>query len=135
MYITTTFCKNLFDSQLIYLDCNRVFFVSQFKKQTGDVAVTQPENKRGLGTDIAVVGSMLFLAQIIVSVSIGAIVKAVGTTKVLLWVSNRIGLTKSCSIRKLSISFSGSQRLQLISKYFRYKSCLHGFVNQFKTSS
>jgi solute carrier family 45, member 1/2/4 len=49
--------------------------------------VAQPTNKRGLGTDIAVVGSMLFLAQIIISLSIGALVKAVGTTKVLLWVS------------------------------------------------
>ena len=38
---------------------------------------------RGVGTDIAIVTSMVFVAQIIVSSTLGIIIQAAGTTKVI----------------------------------------------------
>lgn len=56
----------------------------QFKANKSS-AVDQPERKRGLATDIAVVGGMIFVAQIIVSLSIGSLIELLGTTAAVIY--------------------------------------------------
>ncbi|KAH9498719.1 hypothetical protein Btru_004669 [Bulinus truncatus] len=46
----------------------------------GDVALNQRKQVRGLGTDVAIVSSMVFLAQFILSVIMGTVVTAVDST-------------------------------------------------------
>lgn len=41
------------------------------------------ETTRGLGTDVAVISSMMFVAQIIVSLTIGQLIKLIGTSAVI----------------------------------------------------
>lgn len=38
---------------------------------------------RGLGTDVAVISSMMFVAQIIISLTIGKVIKIIGTSAVI----------------------------------------------------
>ncbi|XP_053685332.1 proton-associated sugar transporter A-like isoform X2 [Sabethes cyaneus] len=52
-----------------------------FKSEMPD----KPERKRGLATDIAVVGGMIFLAQIIVSLGIGSIITWLGSTTAVIY--------------------------------------------------
>ncbi|KAL5286664.1 hypothetical protein ACFFRR_007964, partial [Megaselia abdita] len=54
-----------------------------FKVKKGEqVALKQP---RGLGTDVAIVGSMIFVAQIIVSMTIGTFIEWLGTPATVLY--------------------------------------------------
>ena len=43
-----------------------------------------PRQVRGLGTDIGLVGSALFVAQLLLSAAMGSVVKATGTTAVVM---------------------------------------------------
>lgn len=62
---------------LIYICCLPLLF--QFELDgTGTPHLSS--NARGLGTDIAVVSSMVFLAQFILSICMGTIVRLSGTT-------------------------------------------------------
>lgn len=45
----------------------------------GDASVA-PQQVRGLGTDVAIVSSMVFLAQFIQALCVGSLVSAVGST-------------------------------------------------------
>uniref|UniRef100_A0A023EVH7 Putative sucrose transporter n=1 Tax=Aedes albopictus TaxID=7160 RepID=A0A023EVH7_AEDAL len=56
----------------------------QFKAHKSLVS-DKPEKKRGLATDIAVVGGMIFVAQIIVSLGIGSLIEALGTTSAVIY--------------------------------------------------
>lgn len=56
----------------------------QFKVNKSQ-ATDKPEKKRGLATDIAVVGGMIFVAQIIVSLGIGSLIQALGTTSAVIY--------------------------------------------------
>ncbi|XP_041783254.1 proton-associated sugar transporter A-like isoform X1 [Anopheles merus] len=55
-----------------------------FKVAKPGAEVTQ-ERKRGLATDIAVVGGMIFVAQIIVALGMGSLISAFGTTSVVVF--------------------------------------------------
>ncbi|EDS37053.1 sucrose transport protein [Culex quinquefasciatus] len=64
----------------------------QFKvsRSNGEAAgstasVDKPERKRGLATDIAVVGGMIFVAQIIVSLGMGSFISLVGSTTAVIY--------------------------------------------------
>jgi MFS family permease len=46
------------------------------------------ENPRGLGTDIAVVGSMVFLAQFILSLCMGSIIDLIGSHSVTVYAAS-----------------------------------------------
>ncbi|XP_039449557.1 proton-associated sugar transporter A-like isoform X2 [Culex pipiens pallens] len=48
-------------------------------------SVDKPERKRGLATDIAVVGGMIFVAQIIVSLGIGSFISLLGSTTAVIY--------------------------------------------------
>lgn len=41
------------------------------------------EKTRGLGTDVAVISSMMFVAQIIISLTIGSLIAMIGTSAVI----------------------------------------------------
>lgn len=57
------------------------YFSFQFKVKKGqNVPMTKT---RGLGTDVAVISSMMFVAQIIISLSIGTLIAAIGTSAVI----------------------------------------------------
>ncbi|KFB53937.1 AGAP010854-PA-like protein [Anopheles sinensis] len=53
------------------------------------------ERKRGLATDIAVVGGMIFVAQIIVALGMGALITAFGTTAVVVYSASICSLLAS----------------------------------------
>lgn len=74
-------------------------FLQQFKVAKPGAEVTQ-ERKRGLATDIAVVGGMIFVAQIIVALGMGSLISAFGTTSVVVF---------SASICSLIASICASQ--------------------------
>ncbi|XP_053676382.1 membrane-associated transporter protein-like [Anopheles nili] len=69
-------------------------------KVTKPGAEAKQERKRGLATDIAVVGGMIFIAQIIVAVGMGSLITYFGTTAVVVY---------SASICSLLASVSASQ--------------------------
>ena len=52
--------------------------------QFGDASEDQQKQVRGLGTDVAIVSSMVFLAQFCVSVFIGPLVHVSGSTAVVM---------------------------------------------------
>ncbi|XP_074652893.1 membrane-associated transporter protein-like [Tubulanus polymorphus] len=52
---------------------------------------------RGLGTDVAVVGSMVFVGQCLLSACMGSIIHAVGTTAVVVWASALFSLLAAIS--------------------------------------
>uniref|UniRef100_A0A182QPZ3 Sucrose transporter n=1 Tax=Anopheles farauti TaxID=69004 RepID=A0A182QPZ3_9DIPT len=54
-------------------------------KVTKPGAEAKQERKRGLATDIAVVGGMIFVAQIIVALGMGSLISAFGTTSVVVF--------------------------------------------------
>ncbi|XP_055535240.1 proton-associated sugar transporter A-like isoform X2 [Wyeomyia smithii] len=56
----------------------------QFKTSKSDLP-EKPERKRGLATDIAVVGGMIFVAQIIVSLGIGSFISWLGSTTAVIY--------------------------------------------------
>ncbi|KAK3849008.1 hypothetical protein Pcinc_044221 [Petrolisthes cinctipes] len=54
---------------------------NQPTEESGVMSKSGPEHQvRGLGTDVAIVSSMVFLAQFILSLCMGSIVSAVGST-------------------------------------------------------
>lgn len=53
--------------------------------------------KRGLGTDVAIVGSMIFVAQIIVSMTIGSFIEWLDTPATVLYGASILGLASSIS--------------------------------------
>ena len=53
--------------------------------------------KRGLGTDIAIVGGMMFLAQIIVSLCIGPFIKLVGSTVAVIYAESLLSFFAAIS--------------------------------------
>lgn len=63
-------------------------------KKGENVALKQT---RGLGTDVAIVGSMIFVAQIIVSLTIGSIIEWLGTPATVLYGASILGLLSSIS--------------------------------------
>ncbi|XP_058833575.1 proton-associated sugar transporter A-like isoform X2 [Topomyia yanbarensis] len=56
----------------------------QFKSNKSGKA-QEPEKKRGLATDIAVVGGMIFVAQIIVSLGLGSFISWLGSTTAVIY--------------------------------------------------
>lgn len=56
---------------------------------------------RGLGTDIAIISSMVFLAQFILSICIGSIVNAIGTTTAILGVASTLSLLGAVSASQI----------------------------------
>lgn len=54
--------------------------------QKGNAVISS--HKRGLGTDIAVVGSMLFVAQLIVSMSVGYLIVLLGSTRAIIYAAS-----------------------------------------------
>ncbi|XP_055629112.1 proton-associated sugar transporter A-like [Toxorhynchites rutilus septentrionalis] len=57
----------------------------QFKSNKASDGEAPPERKRGLATDIAVVGGMIFVAQIIISLGLGSVITAVGSTTAVIY--------------------------------------------------
>lgn len=57
----------------------------QFRIRDGETIPLK--QTRGLGTDVAIISSMVFIAQIIVSLSVGPLVSWMGTTSAILYVS------------------------------------------------
>ena len=52
---------------------------------------------RGLGTDIAIVGGMLFVAQIIISLGIGPFISLLGTTAAVIYAASLCSLLAACA--------------------------------------
>lgn len=63
------------------------------KSETSD----KPERKRGLATDIAVVGGMIFVAQIIVSLGIGSFISWLGSTTAVIYAAGTCSLLAAIS--------------------------------------
>ena len=59
-----------------------LFFIFHFEQFAEDASGTRQSSTtvRGLGTDVALVSSMVFLAQFILSSSMGSIISAAGST-------------------------------------------------------
>ena len=51
---------------------------------------------RGLGTDIAVVGSMVFLAQFVLSISMATIIDLLGTNSVTIFMASILSVASAC---------------------------------------
>lgn len=73
----------------------------QFKTASTDGSKDQPERKRGLATDISVVGGMIFVAQIIVSLSIGSFISLLGSTTAVIYAAGGCSLLASLSASQL----------------------------------
>lgn len=56
---------------------------------------------RGLGTDVAIVSSMVFLAQFILSICMGTIVKWSGTTTAVVSMASFLGLCAALSATQI----------------------------------
>jgi solute carrier family 45 protein 1/2/4 len=54
----------------------------------GDDLVRKPSQMRGLGTDVAIVSSMVFLAQMTQALTLGSIVAATGTTTAIVFAAS-----------------------------------------------
>ncbi|XP_058458843.1 proton-associated sugar transporter A-like isoform X2 [Malaya genurostris] len=61
----------------------------------------EPERKRGLATDIAVVGGMIFLAQIIVSLGIGTFISWLGSTKAVIFAAGTCSFLAAISATQI----------------------------------
>ncbi|KAK2713609.1 proton-associated sugar transporter A-like [Artemia franciscana] len=70
---------------------NQVFSVSTQGERQGDIYI------RGLGTDVAVVSSMVFLAQFLLSTFMGSIIAAVGSTTVVVIAASVLSFCGSLS--------------------------------------
>lgn len=57
--------------------------------------------KRGLGTDLSFVSSMVFVAQFLLSFLIGPLMKYIGTKTVVLYVSSALSLLAAISATQL----------------------------------
>lgn len=55
------------------------------------------DQARGLGTDIAIVGSMLFIAQIVISLSIGFFISLLNTTSAVLYAASGLSILAAWS--------------------------------------
>ena len=53
-----------------------------------DLVATPPHQTRGLGTDVAIVSSMVFLAQITQAVILGHVVTVVGSTTAIIFAAS-----------------------------------------------
>uniref|UniRef100_A0A182K6G2 Major facilitator superfamily (MFS) profile domain-containing protein n=1 Tax=Anopheles christyi TaxID=43041 RepID=A0A182K6G2_9DIPT len=101
-----------------------------FKVTKPGAEVTQ-ERKRGLATDIAVVGGMIFVAQIIVALGMGSLISAFGTTSVVVFSASICSLLASGIYNWLaSVAISGTQTLtasrpvvRALQCRRRYRSC------------
>ncbi len=58
-------------------------------------------NKRGLGTDLSFVSSMVFIAQFILSFFVGSLIKLFGTKSVVIYLSSILSLSASFTSTKL----------------------------------
>ncbi|XP_062561299.1 proton-associated sugar transporter A-like isoform X2 [Armigeres subalbatus] len=65
----------------------------QFKANKATRKTNKPEKKRGLATDIAVVGGMIFVAQIIVSLGIGSLIEVLGSTSAVIYTAGICSFT------------------------------------------
>lgn len=66
-----------------------------FKVKAGEEVVSK--QKRGLGTDIAIVNSMIFVAQIIVALTIGLFIDWLGSTAAVIFAAGFCGLCAAIS--------------------------------------
>lgn len=73
---------------------NRVFPL-QFKMDPQENAPLK--QSRGLGTDIAIISSMVFVGQLIVSLSMGSLITALGSTSATLYAASGAGILAALS--------------------------------------
>lgn len=55
------------------------------------------KHTRGLGTDIAIISSMVFIAQLIISLSIGSLVSWMNTTSAVLYAASGLSICAAVS--------------------------------------
>ena len=81
-------------------------FPFQFSHSTNsDIVedVSPPQTQvRGLGTDVAIVSSMVFLAQFLLSVAMGTIMAAIGSTVTVLVVSSVLSFCGALTALKVT---------------------------------
>lgn len=87
------------------MDYSYSSFVSfQFIKfelsETGEPKYS-PENNRGIGTDVAIVSSMVFLAQFILSCMMGQIISITETTTAVVSVAAFLSFLGACSATQI----------------------------------
>lgn len=85
-----------------YLYCNKLdpsaFFQFHLKIEGDDVAAGQI---RGLGTDVAIVSSMVFLAQFLLSICMGSVVTLAGTTTAVVCVASALAFCGALSATRV----------------------------------
>ncbi|RNA16067.1 proton-associated sugar transporter A-like [Brachionus plicatilis] len=70
-------------------------------KESFELLSNEPVQARGLGTDIAIVSSMVFIAQFFLSIFIGFFIKLIGTKTVVVFASSLFSLCASFSAQKI----------------------------------
>lgn len=75
------------------------FKIKRLENNNEPVKVEDPivEFERGLGTDCGIVGSMMFVAQFTMSLSIGSLISLMGTVSAVLYAASFFGLLAAIS--------------------------------------
>lgn len=91
-YVRARVCSSTLrkKSNIIYKKNN---FSFQFTENLGDKE--SDDQVRGLGTDVAVVSSMVFVAQFILSICMGTIVSLSGTTSAVVYTASFLAFCAS----------------------------------------
>jgi solute carrier family 45 protein 1/2/4 len=74
---------------------------SSANESTSTRETKKSSEKRGLGTDLSLVSSMVFVAQFFLSFFIGSLMKLIGSKSVVIYAASFLSLTASFTATKL----------------------------------